>query len=230
MSRRSRAIRDSGPLLWLVPRLAAGLLRLWVRTLRRRDVGREHVETVLATGQPVITAFWHCRLLMMPFLFPPHVATVLISQHRDGELIARIAERLGYATVRGSATRGGVQAFRELLQVLSRGGHVAITPDGPKGPAERVKPGVIELARLSGRPILPAAFGAAPARRLKSWDRFLIPLPFARGVFVWGAPLTVPPELSREAAAELQTVLERRLQAVTAEADRRAAGQPPAEA
>ncbi len=221
MSRRRWS--DSRLSLALVPWLGSGLLRLVARTIRRRDIGREYPEAVLAKGERAITAFWHQRLLLMPFVFLPHVAAILISQHRDGEYIARTAEWLGYSVVRGSATRGGPRAFRELLQILEAGGHVAITPDGPRGPARRVKPGVIELSRLSGMPILPVSFGASPAFRAKSWDRFLIPYPFARGVYVWGEPLRVPAELEQGAAEAYQELLEQRLDALTAEADRLAA-------
>jgi lysophospholipid acyltransferase (LPLAT)-like uncharacterized protein len=221
---RRRRWSDSRLSLALIPWLGSGLLRLVACTIRRQDIGRGHPEAVLAKGERAIAAFWHQRLLLMAFVFPPHVAASLISQHRDGEYIARIVERLGQPVVRGSATRGGPQAFREMLQILKAGGHVAITPDGPRGPARRVKPGVIELSRLSGMPILPVAFGASPAFRAKSWDNFLIPYPFARGVFVWGEPIRVPPELDKEAAETFQGLLETRLNELTAEADRLAAG------
>ena len=110
-----------------------------------------------------------------------------------------------------------------MLQILKAGGHVAITPDGPKGPVRRVKAGVIELSRLSGMPILPVAFGASPAIRLQSWDRFLVPYPFARGVFVWGEPLRVPADPDRSATEAFQSILAARLNALTDEADRLAA-------
>lgn len=224
MRPRWRSPRDWPWVLTLVAWIGSGLLRLLHRTLRRQDVGREHFEAALARGERVIAAFWHGRLLLMTFIYPPHVATLLISRHRDGEYIARVCRRLGFPVVRGSATRGGVQAFRQMLQVLETGGHVGITPDGPKGPSRRVKPGTIELARRSGMPILPLGFGARPALRLRSWDAFLVPFPFSRGVFVMGEPLYVPPELSPAEAARLQAELAARLDAVTAEADRRAAG------
>ena len=182
------------------------------------------MESCLLKGERAIVAFWHGRLLMMPFVFPGYSATILISHHRDGEYITRIAEWLGYQVVRGSATRGGVGAFRQLLQCLKEGKHVAITPDGPKGPRLRVKSGVIELSRLSGMPILPVAFGAWPRTILKSWDRFLIPHPFARAVYVWGEPLYVPEAADKEAGEKLQAVLAERLDALVAEADARAAG------
>ena len=216
--------RDWRISLAVAPRLATLAMRVGLRTLRREDHGGEHPEACWRKGEQTIIAFWHGRLLMMPFASPGTRATILISPHRDGEYITRIAQRLGFMVERGSATRGGARGFRQLIHWLKSGSNVVITPDGPKGPPGRVKSGVIELSRLSGMPILPAAFGAWPRIELQSWDRFIMPYPFARGVYVWGAPLYVPPELSKAEAAAYQSRLADRLDRVTAEADWRARG------
>ena len=171
MSSRLTWLRNWKFSLAVVPWVVSLLMRVGAATLRRRDVNRHYADACLAKGKRAIVAFWHGRLLMMPFGYAVQSATILISQHRDGEYIARIAERLGFRVARGSATRGGARAFRELLQRLRDGSHVVITPDGPKGPRGRVKPGVIQLSRLSGMPILPVAFGAWPRTILKSWRR-----------------------------------------------------------
>ncbi len=223
MSGRWRSLRESKFSLTVAPWFASLLMRVGAATLRRTDLGREHVESCLAKGERAIVAFWHGRLLMMPFVFPGYSATILISHHRDGEYITRIAERLGYTVVRGSATRGGARAFKLLLQCLKDGSHVAITPDGPQGPRQQVKSGVIELSRLSGMPILPVAFGAWPRSILKSWDQFLIPHPFARSVYVWGEPMYVPEAADKDAVEKFQAVLAEQLDALVAEADARAA-------
>lgn len=125
--------------------------------------------------------------------------------------------------VRGSATRGGARAFRQLIHALRDGSNAVITPDGPKGPRQRAKSGVIELARLSGMPILPVAFGAWPRTILKSWDQFLVPHPFGRGVYVWGEPIYVPGNADKAALEKFQSLLAERLDALVAEADTRAA-------
>ncbi len=218
----SASVRDWPISLALAPRLASVCMRLGALTLRREDYGREHPDGCWKHGERIIIAFWHGRLLMMPFAYPGTRATILISQHRDGEYITRIAQRLGLGVERGSATRGGARAFRQLVHCLKSGLNVVITPDGPKGPPGRVKSGVIELSRLSGMPIIPVAFGAWPRIELKSWDRFVIPYPFARGVYVWGPPLYVPPGLSKAEAVSYQSRLSERLDQVTASADRRA--------
>jgi lysophospholipid acyltransferase (LPLAT)-like uncharacterized protein len=226
MKARWRSPRDWRFSLTVGPWLASTLLRTGARTLRRRDVGREHVDTCLARGERIIVAFWHGRLLMMPFVYPGQPATILISQHRDGEYISRIARHLGFLVERGSATRGGARAFRQLVYTLKEGRNVVITPDGPKGPARRVKSGVIELSRLSGMPIVPVGFGAWPRAVLQSWDRFVIPYPFARAVYVWGPPVYIPSALLKADAEMFQNHLAERLDAVTAEADRLALARP----
>ncbi|MBI4573561.1 MAG: lysophospholipid acyltransferase family protein [candidate division NC10 bacterium] len=223
MSARWPSPRDWKISLTVFPWIASWLLRGGMATLRRHDIGRHYPESCLAKGERVIVAFWHGRLLMMPFVYPGHPVTILISQHRDGEHITRIAEWLGFTAVRGSATRGGARAFMQLLHNLRDGRNVVITPDGPKGPRQRVKSGVIELARLSGMPILPVAFGAWPRTILKSWDCFLVPHPFGRAVFVWGEPIYVPADADTAAVEKLQSVLAERLDALVADADARAA-------
>ena len=223
MSSHWRSPREWKLSLAVAPRVASWLMRVGGWSLHLEHYGQEHIESCRAKGERIIFTFWHGRLLMMPFSAGRERATILISQHRDGEYIARIAECLGNRVVRGSARRGGAQAFRQLLQCLKEGSNVAITPDGPKGPRQQVKAGVLELSRLSGMPILPGAFGAWPRTILKSWDQFLVPRPFGRGVFVWGKPIYVPEDADKATVEKLQTLLAEQLNALVAEADTRAA-------
>ncbi|MGE5850499.1 MAG: lysophospholipid acyltransferase family protein [Candidatus Methylomirabilota bacterium] len=219
MSNRRFSPRDWNISLLVVPWLSSLLLRAVAATLRRTDIGHEHVDGCLGRGERAIVAFWHGRLLMMPFAYRGQPVTLLISQHRDGEYITRVAQWLGFIVVRGSATRGGAIAFKQLIQALRNGRHVVITPDGPKGPRQQVKSGVIELARLTGMPILPVAFGAWPRTILKSWDHFLVPHPFGRGIYVWGEPIYVPADSDQVAVEKFQSVLADRLDALGMEAD-----------
>lgn len=159
-----------------------------------------------------IVAFLHGDILLTAHAFRRFGAAVLISQHGDGELIARIIERMGNHAVRGSSTRGGARAVRELL----RGWPApvwGITPDGPKGPRGTVQEGVIVLAALSGRPIYPVGYAFSRGRRLRSWDRFAIPGAFARIVVHVGEPLLVPRTHTADDRAALAKDLEQRLQA-----------------
>lgn len=209
----------------------AGLAALYIRLVhassRWPSEGREHLEALWRDGQPFIIAFWHGRLLMMPCAWgsdrPLHV---LISQHRDGELIARAIQHFGLKTLRGSTDRrdkdkGGGSALRGLLRTLRAGESVCITPDGPKGPRMRAAPGIVVLARLANVPIVPVAYSAVRGRLASSWDRFLVPYPFNRGLFLIGAPIP-PPDADDEASTEAaRRDVEDALNRLNAEADAR---------
>jgi lysophospholipid acyltransferase (LPLAT)-like uncharacterized protein len=146
----------------------------------------------------VILAFWHDQLFLMAKGYRGPRVSVLISASRDGEYIARTMANLGLGSIRGSSTRGGRAAFREMLTMARDPVDLAFTPDGPKGPRHMVKDGVAQLARLSGRPVVPMAFVCSRGRRFASWDRFLLPYPFGRAVYAFGEPLYYDPAESVE--------------------------------
>lgn len=176
-------------LLNLVPPLAAGIIRLLHRSMRMETIGEEHPRQFWDSGQAVILPFWHEQLLLMVKGYRGPGARTLISASKDGELLARTMQRFGYDAVRGSSNRGGRKAFRELVELGRQPFDLVITPDGPKGPRQKVKDGVVQLARLSGRPVIPMAFACSRGHRFGSWDRFLLPYPFSRGVYAFGEPL-----------------------------------------
>ena len=208
----------------VIPRLAA----LWIRclriTMRLRHENREHAEDFQARDIRYIQAFWHGRLLLMPYSYRGPGATILISQHQDGEYISRTMRRFGFHTTRGSTTRGGARGLRAAVRRVREGFDLAITPDGPKGPRGRVQRGIIEVARLTGAPIVPVAFSAHPARQLGSWDGFLIPRPFGRGLFLYGEPIRVPRRANPEEREVLRLRLERELTELTERGDRQVRG------
>jgi hypothetical protein len=148
-------------LLAVAPRLATGLIRGLRRLMRLEFRGREMIEEMAARGEHYILAFWHGQMLLMPYAYPGSRISILISEHRDGELISRTMQRLGFSVTRGSTTASGARALRQLVRLTRQGYDVAITPDGPRGPRHVAQRGVIELARLSGLPIVPVAFGAS---------------------------------------------------------------------
>ncbi len=171
-------------------------LRLLTLTLRLEVEDPAALRARVESG-PFILLFWHNRLLLVPVVwnrfFAPHrpKGMALTSTSRDGELIAQFLDRFGIGPIRGSATRRGSAAVREMAGWLRRGHDVAITPDGSRGPCYEIKPGLVLLAQLTGRPILPISFEFERAWRLKSWDRFFIPKPFSRVVFRVGGLHTV---------------------------------------
>lgn len=203
-------------LLNVVPPLGAGLIRLIRRTMRIETVSPPPWEELNRERGGVIFAFWHSRLLLMPYIYRGRDAAVLISRHRDGEIISRTMSRFGFSSVRGSSTRGGASALRQMPRLVREGRDLAITPDGPRGPARRVQPGIILTARLSGRPVLPVSFASQHFYSFGSWDRFQVPRPFSRGVFVWGEPLRVTREDDLE---ERRLALENVLNDITRRAD-----------
>lgn len=147
--------------LAVVPPVGYAVIQLLRRTMSWHSEGGEHVSRLFAEGRSVILAFWHAQQLMMPLAIPRLEAHVLISQHRDGELINRIIARFGLDAVRGSSTRGGAEALRRMIRIGRSGGSLALTPDGPKGPRQIAKIGVVQLARATGCPIIPMAFGCS---------------------------------------------------------------------
>lgn len=211
-SRIARAV-----LCWLI----AQYVRLVWYSGRWRVLGLEHPGPYWRDGRPFIGVFWHGRLLMMAYAWQTRRRmNVLISHHRDGELIAGAMGHLGVATVRGSSRHGGADAVRAMLRCLRAREYVAITPDGPRGPARRVSEGTVHTAWLAGVPILPATYSTTRGRELGSWDRFHLALPFARGVLLWGAPIEVPRDADSATLEEIRRLVEVRLDALTEEADR----------
>ena len=161
--------------LSVLPPVGAALIRGIARTMRHETRGQEAVDALYREGGHVIIAFWHAQQLMIPIGYRGTRAHVLISQHGDGEIIARIIARFGHGAVRGSSTRGGAKALRALIKLARSGQDVAVTPDGPKGPRHVAKLGVIQLAKVTGLPIVPVAFACSKKNSLRAgiatWSR-----------------------------------------------------------
>jgi lysophospholipid acyltransferase (LPLAT)-like uncharacterized protein len=204
------------------PLLIVLLIKFLSLTLRIREHNPENVRQIWGEKRSVIVAFWHGRLLMVPMLFKRYKERQvygLTSHHSDGEIISRSTELLGYETIRGSTNKGGFSALRRMIRVLKDGSDLALAPDGPNGPRHKVQRGIIDLSKLSGVPILPMAFSSSKRKVFKSWDAFLLPLPFSRGVFVWGEPLYVGSKGDEDYLENKRRLLEEGLIAVTKLAD-----------
>lgn len=206
-------------LLGIVPPVSYAYIRLLKATSRLTYRGREVLDEARRERGNYILAFWHSRFVMMPYSYPDAKLTVLISRHRDSEMLGRLLARFGLDVSRGSSTRGGIAGMRDVLRKVAAGYDVGIAPDGPKGPRRRAKPGVIVASRLARLPILPVAFSAAPARRLTSWDRTLVPRPFSRGLFLYGSPIHVPRDADDAEQERLRAALEAELDRITDLAD-----------
>ncbi len=201
--------------------LGRRLLAAWLGSCRIKTVGLEGYVNAREEGQPVIFLIWHGRLLIVPTYFRNRGIAALISPSRDGEILVRIGKTWGYRVVRGSGSHSVVRAWVEMREVLKRGGELIIVPDGPRGPARKLKPGALKLARDTGAVLVPFSFSASRKRFLKSWDRFLLAYPFSKIVAVYGRPVVVPPEADEAALDKLGQDIERALIDLDAEADAR---------
>lgn len=205
----------------------AQYIRLVWATGRWEIRNSEQAEAFWAEKKPFIISFWHGRMLILPCMWPTTSKMhMLISMHRDGELIARAIGYFGHGTVRGSAAKpgstkdkGGAAALRGMLKALKANEYVGITPDGPRGPRMRATDGVVTVARMAGVPIMPCSFSCRSRVVLNTWDRFLLPLPFSRGVIIWGDPIYVARDADAAGLANAKLTVENALTAVTQAAD-----------
>ncbi len=186
---------------WLA-RLGGAGFRVLASSWRLTVINDAPLRALEARGQPWIFAFWHGQMLPLLWRHRGSGIGILISEHGDGEMIARVALGLGYATVRGSTTRGAQRALLGVIRAVEGGQAVAITPDGPRGPAEEFAPGALVVAQRTGAPIVLIAISAARQWRLHSWDRFRIPKPFSRVTIAYSDPIYLGAKSARQAAED----------------------------
>jgi lysophospholipid acyltransferase (LPLAT)-like uncharacterized protein len=202
-------------------------IRLVYLTNRWSVEGDERPRRLRAEGRAFIGAFWHGRMMMIPMawqrLAPMHM---LISGHRDGQIIAGAMTYFGIQSIVGSTRRGGSTALRAMLKRLQDGDCVAITPDGPRGPAMAASIGIVNVARLARAPIQPIAYATSRRRFLATWDRYHVALPFGRGVFLWGEPIEIAAELDAAGIERARHLIETRMIDLVNEADLRVGHSP----
>lgn len=187
------------------------LIAALASTLKWRVEGREHLEAVERAGHPPVLAFWHGRILPATWFFRGRGIVVITSENFDGEWIARIIERFGYGTARGSTSRGGQKALLQLRRDIAAGRPAGFTVDGPRGPARRAQAGAVWLAGAAGSPLVPFHCEARRHWTMRSWDRTQIPRPFTTVALAIGAPIDVPPEAHTEVLESKRVELEERL-------------------
>ncbi|MBN1480242.1 DUF374 domain-containing protein [candidate division KSB1 bacterium] len=167
----------------------------------------------------LIFLLWHGKLLLLSYVHRNQNLSVMVSEHGDGEIIAQAIMRMGYRTVRGSSTRGGRKAFREMLRQLKKGEQCVVTPDGPNGPRHEVKMGALLLAQLSGAYLLPTTCAVQKPIYMNSWDRFTLWWPFSRACVLYGEPIKIPRKLSNEELEQQRRFIQDRMMALEKEAD-----------
>jgi lysophospholipid acyltransferase (LPLAT)-like uncharacterized protein len=205
--------------------ILAAVISLWSRTFKVRFVNRETPERLTAEGQSVIYAFWHGSLFLLPSTHRKSGVVIMVSESRDGEVMAGLLKYFGFGVTRGSSKRKGDRGLLGLIRALRNGRSVAIAVDGPRGPLHKVKDGVVFLAGREQAPIIPVVTGAKRFRVLEgTWEKLVVPAPFTEGIVLYGDPIfvngTTEEEIERK-RRELEAVLNR----LTREAAERAAGQ-----
>jgi len=200
--------------------LGSLFIKLLGMTWRIEWRGEEHLKRARSVSNQVVFSFWHGRLLALSFTHRYRNIQVLASEHEDGDLMGKTIERLGFGHLKGSTTRGGARALRQLTSVLRKGLDVGLTVDGPRGPRGEVQQGAIEIARMSGSVVVPVSNSARPRKLFSSWDRFQLPYPFAKVIVEYGEPIIVPPDASEKERAEKRMELQMTLHGLTEKLDR----------
>ena len=191
----------------------AWLLSLYIRfvylTCRKTYLIDSASENYMRGQDNAIFAFWHGRMMMCPTIEPPkRKMHVLISHHRDGILISKVISHFGEATIAGSSSKGGSAAVKDIVRTLKKGDNISITPDGPRGPVQVVQMGIVTVAKLTGRCVLPITFSASRHKRMRSWDRFMLAYPFGKIAFCVGAPILVSREADEAAEEQARLAIE----------------------
>ena len=223
---------------WLV----AAYMTLVKYTTRWEVQRAEQIQPIIEDGKGVIALVWHSRFMMLTSAWKKayQLPYVLISRSRDGEIVAHASHFLGLKTIRGSAkkaakgnlaakAKGGAKAGLDIVTALENDGCIVITPDGPRGPRQRLGDGPIRLAKLTGAPLMPCTFAVRNRKLLKSWDRLVLPLPFGKGKIIWGTPVTVPADADERKIEHIRERIESEMNIFLADADR-ALGHNPIEA
>lgn len=199
-------------LLHLIPLIVYIIIISISKTLRFKVVGIKEINEGKKSGKNYIFALWHNQFFAMPYyyikLLGKYPISVLTSLSKDGEYISRLLHKFGFSTIRGSSSFGGDTALRLLIHEIEKGNDIAVTPDGPRGPRHIVQTGIITLASLTGCPIVPVGYKVNNKKTLHTWDRFIIPYPFTRGIFTTASPIYIPKGISDTEKEKMRQELE----------------------
>jgi lysophospholipid acyltransferase (LPLAT)-like uncharacterized protein len=212
-----KAILQSEIIRQILCWMASFYIRFVFKTSQWEITGYQHPTGFWKNNKPFILAFWHGRILMMPYCWNNKVPIhMLISSHRDGQLIAKTVGHFGIKTLQGSRSKGGSAALRAMIKMIKNGESVGVTPDGPRGPRQICSEGIAHLSKMTNTAVIPCSFSVKKGKFLKSWDRFLLAKPFGKGLFIWGEPIL---SNDSEDVEILRKRIETSLNSITLEAD-----------
>ncbi|MBL41869.1 MAG: hypothetical protein CMM49_04315 [Rhodospirillaceae bacterium] len=202
--------------------LAAGYIRFVYHSSSWEFIGFDKPSNYISNRKPFIIAFWHGRLLMLPLVWEKNkILHLLISRHNDGELISKTVKYFGLRSVRGSTKKKGVEAIRKMVKFLKNGEWVGISPDGPHGPRMKASVGIAHVSRLANVPVIPLVYSSNKSKILNTWDKFIIPLPFCKGVFIWGEEISAPKSSSENDIENTRQLIEAELNKISMLADKK---------
>jgi len=205
---------------YFIPYLLFGIFRIWYLTLRPHSKNPPAEKYIRGLKGKYILTLWHGWIFYLFYYYRGLTDLfLLISPSQDGDILARLAQLMGYSVIRGSSFKKAVPSARSLIKVLRRGGRIVIIADGSRGPRCKVQPGLLQIAGITGAPVIPLAFDANHKWILNSWDRFVLPLPFTRCTVNSGDPIQVPRRIDEESLQEKQMELERILNQLTLESE-----------
>ena len=192
------------------------ITRFVYRSIRWTYLIESQKSDIFNSNKGVIFCCWHNRLFLGPHILPRNrKINALQSSHSDGMVTSTVFKFLGMNVILGSSNNGGMQAFRKMVKCMQLGESVAITPDGPKGPKEKVKDGIIKLAQITNSPIIPLVWSTKKFKIINSWDNFIIPIPFSKGVYSFGKPIYVKKRINNDEFEISRKKLEREIKRLT---------------
>lgn len=200
-----------GVSLRVVPFIFVWLIRIWFATCRIRIHGQKYRDQINDSKGPAVATFWHYTIFFIFYFMRKESAVAMVSASKDGEYISRVANKMGFATVRGSRKKGGMQAIKGLIRYMREGRNAALVADGSQGPARVVQAGSIILSSHAEAPVLPMLWSCNRYKRFGSWDGTVLPYPFSRIDFFYGEPLVVPSKIKSEEVEKYRLILEKRL-------------------
>jgi lysophospholipid acyltransferase (LPLAT)-like uncharacterized protein len=206
-------------LIFISPVLGSLFVKFIGWTTKIDFIDRHYEEELKKNKTRIIYTFWHNRMFILCYFYRDLGMRVLVSPSRDGEYTTRIIESLGYKTIRGSSFSEGRKALNQMIEAVNEGCDTGFTPDGPRGPKYEVQPGVVLLAKKTGAAILPLVYDVKKKKVFKSWDNFILPLPFNHAVFVYGRPIFVPESARGEEIREIQNKLKQSLDEIVTKAE-----------